>query len=445
MPYGTVALAREALDENSAGPWGPDVASTRMAEEGRAEDMHALVRVAPLLGVLLGAASAAGQSIDGAARRGTRAGPTAPASTSGVSRELLFDHGAWVTQTGGGFQGADVSEVEAGLAVYGDSHAHALGHRVADDFDVEPGYSWGIERLRWRAYQVGAPTSGTITAVFTEVWDGAPSQGGSWIAGDMVTNRLIASAWTGVYRVTSQGLQDPRRAVIEVTADQTYAGFLVGADRWIVVSCDGSLPTGVCAPPTVPWDADDNGEQYTGAWAPLTGGFGGAPADFPFLLEGIPWTLPHTYCTAKPTSCLSPGTLHAWWITTSQAASGPGSADLCVDLVPVGVPGLLFYTTKGPLSSPVALGSIGWLCITPGPGLFRVLPPALAQGTQPCAGTLVFDFGSYLATQTGDPRLMPAALLALGPARVDLQAWYRDRLVVGAANLSNAYWVTVEP
>lgn len=144
------------------------------------------------------------------------------------------------------------------------------------------------------------------------------------------------------------------------------------------------------------------------------------------------------YCTAKPSSILgcTPSIMAP---CQASLGGGPGSANVTCGPVPGGPqPGLILYTTQGPAAAP-AQGPFGFLCITAGPGLFRVLPPGLPGGAAgTCTGSYVLDFGAYLAGPNPDTNLVPGA-------SIDMQVWYRDPPNPAAANFSNAARFTLIP
>jgi hypothetical protein len=144
------------------------------------------------------------------------------------------------------------------------------------------------------------------------------------------------------------------------------------------------------------------------------------------------------YCTSKPSSI--PGCTPSIQAPCQASLSGgAGSADVTCGPVPGGPqPGLIVYTTNGPAAVP-AQNPFGFLCITAGPGLFRVLPPGLPGGAVgTCSGAYVLDFGAYLAGPNPDPNLVSGA-------SIDMQVWYRDPPNPAAANFSNAARFTLIP
>jgi len=200
---------------------------------------------------------------------------------------LLFDNGTWITQTGVGAGGADVSEIESGLNTFGLNMADGIA-RLADDFTNSGTDSWDLQTLTFRGYQTNAPTTGTFTGATVQIWDGPPNVITSTvIAGDTTTNRYVSHVWSNVYRVTSTSLTSTARAVMNITVDLSFIGPLAPGTLWIDVSFMGTSTSGPWGNPTVPWDASDNGLQFFGGtWNTTTSGQGSAPVDFPYLLDG---------------------------------------------------------------------------------------------------------------------------------------------------------------
>jgi len=347
-----------------------------------------------------------------------------------------WDTGPFVNGFGNGFGGANTSAiVNGGLFGYG-TQGGTINNRIADDFTVPTGDTWGLGNLSWKLYQTGAPTTGTITGLNVRLWNSDPLLGGA-AAQTGPANVLLSQVWTGCYRVSPATLLDTSRAIMDVSGDMTWAAALGAGKYWVDVSATGALASGPWSPPTVP-ETFGNGRQSIGG-----GAFLAIVDDFPFSLETLCLsTGPEIYCTSKKSSCGSTPTIGAPAGMTSQAASGPGTFDVTCGPVPPGKYGLVFYTTNGKRPLPVNI-SYGWLCIAD--GTFRVLPPSTGAVGGPCAATYTFDFGNYLATQVGNAALTPAGLAASGGAVVDMQVWYRDPPNPGTANLSNAMRFIVLP
>lgn len=133
--------------------------------------------------------------------------------TSVLNAAELWDNGPLITSPGGGFAGADVSELQ--IRIGGLSYGYGLnlfaGQSVADDFQLDgPAI---IDRVIAHAYQPNAPTSGTIMGFYLRTWSGPPGERDSTVLwGDpgafLGTNELTSSTWSGVYRASTT---DPRR------------------------------------------------------------------------------------------------------------------------------------------------------------------------------------------------------------------------------------------
>ena len=148
---------------------------------------------------------------------------------------------------------------------------------------------------------------------------------------------------------------------------------------------------------------------------------------------------PTIYCTAKPTSIAGCVPTIGGPAASASLSAGSGSYDVTCGPVPGQLAiGVVVYTTSGPLASPVQ-SSFGTLCIDNTSNYFVVQPPQTSGGTLgTCSGLFTFDFGAYLAGPNGDPALVSGA-------QVDMQAFYRDPLNNGGANLSNAMAFTLVP
>jgi hypothetical protein len=252
--------------------------------------MHKLKRLTSLSVPVVLALAASAQQADISAT--VSIGPTqtmaAPAPGQQNSGALLHDNGPFITGVGTGFGGADISEIETGFNTFGYGFQNALGLRLADDFTVPSGQTWTLSNLHVRGYQTGAPTSGTMTGGFVQIWSGgAPMSGGVVLAGDTTTNRMLAQVWTGVYRVTSTTQMGSTRPIIDIDCDMSWAPPLGAGTYWVDFSATGSLASGPFAPPTVPHAAGDNALQFNaGAWGAVIDAVAMLPQDFPYVLEG---------------------------------------------------------------------------------------------------------------------------------------------------------------
>ena len=88
-----------------------------------------------------------------------------PASTvhaSGSTKSIQIAFGPYVTQTGVGAGGANVSELYTaqGFSTFGYGMQSSLGTRVAEEFTICDGRIWNPDVIKWLTYQTGAATTG---------------------------------------------------------------------------------------------------------------------------------------------------------------------------------------------------------------------------------------------------------------------------------------------
>lgn len=359
-----------------------------------------------------------------------------------AAQAVLVSYGEYVTQTGVGAGGADVSEIEPGLSDYGHDMDVSAGRRLADDFNVPSNQTWDIDSFRWITYQVGAPTTGTVTGMGLALWTSDPLLGGP-PAYTGPANSLVTQTWTGVYRVQAPNLTDSSRALIEVVCGALWAPKLGAGTYWIDAAATGSLPGGPYASVRVPRLGTDNARQFSaGTWSALTDTQSGLSQDLLFALGGRASAASViTYCSSKPSSLPN-------CVPTVTAIGEPyclASQGLLLQCAPV--PGrnvgLFFYTLGGP-GGPVNT-PYGQLCLNGAAGIFRVLlngnlpwagTPNAGGTLGACDGAYLLDFNRYFALQVGNPALICGST-------VNGQFWYRDPANPGAANFSQAAQFTM--
>ncbi len=207
-------------------------------------------------------------------------------SPSPTARGVLYDNGPLVNSWGTGAGGHDESVLQnsLGMGVFGFAHHLSSDSRIADDFTLTTRSR--LRRIKFYAYQTDSSTTSTITSVNLRIWDGPPNDpASSVIFGDTITNRLIATTWSNIYRVneTSQGNTDRPVMVNTVNVGIT----LEPGTYWLDWQTGGTLASGPWAPPIT-----RNCQRATGnALQFLTGsGWGrvldGPPQGFPFVVEG---------------------------------------------------------------------------------------------------------------------------------------------------------------
>lgn len=208
------------------------------------------------------------------------------------SRDVLFDNGPLVTHPGGGFGGANASAVQTtlGMSVYGFGMQHTLPNTLADDFTIPAGETWTLEQVTFFGYQTGSSTTSTFTGMYFQIKDDMPP-GGNVVFGDMVTNRLVTSAFSNTYRVLDTSLMDTNRPIMANVCAFNPPLVLGPGWYWICFDATGSLSSGPWGPPVTILGQTTTGDalQYTassGLWNLLIDTGSGAQQGVPFILEG---------------------------------------------------------------------------------------------------------------------------------------------------------------
>jgi len=209
---------------------------------------------------------------------------------------VIYDNGPLLTHPGGGFGGADASALQTALDMntFGFGNQFALGYRMADDFEITDPDGWEIDFVTFFAYQTGAPVEpSTITGIYFQIWDGPPNDPASNIVwGDLITNRLVESSWTNIYRVTDTAMTGNTRPIMASTAEVGL--WLPQGMYWLDWTTAGSLASGPWAPPVTILGETTTGNamQFTDAWAPALDTGTNTQQGMPFLL----WQFPATEC-----------------------------------------------------------------------------------------------------------------------------------------------------
>jgi len=190
-----------------------------------------------------------------------------------------------------------VLQADLGLNTLGFGNQFSLGYRMADDFTIYGPAGWQVNEVTFFAYQSNSTTTPTINGVYFQIWDGPPDNPGSNIVfGDLVTNRLVSTDWTGIYRVADYDMPDDTRPVM---ANVASAGvFLPPGTYWLDWMTDGSLTSGPWATPisVLGETTTGNAMQYTTSWNPALDTGTTTQQGMPFLIKGceeeILWNQP---------------------------------------------------------------------------------------------------------------------------------------------------------
>lgn len=212
-------------------------------------------------------------------------GQYVPGPLYGGGRDVLLDNGAFETEPGLSV----LQSVSLGMNTLGFGHQFLSDIHVADDFEVPPGPGWVISTITFFAYQTNSPTSpSTITGAYFQILDGPPDDVNSSVVwGDLVTNRLTSSMWTGVYRVSETTLTSTARPIMADVCAVVIT--LPPGYYWLEWMTDGSLASGPWVPPitTIGETTTGNGMQYyLEAWGPLLDSGTSTFQGLPFIIEG---------------------------------------------------------------------------------------------------------------------------------------------------------------
>ncbi len=230
-----------------------------------------------------------------------------------VEAPLLHDNGPIVTHPGGGADGADVSVLQTNLEMdtFGFGHQIAAGNRIADDFTISDPGGWQVETVTFLAYQSGSGLDSPITGIYLQIWDGRPGDTGSSVVfGDLVTDRMDYSLWSGIYRTRHDQMANTLRPVMSAVA--VVDRHLPPGTYWLDWSLAGSgAITGPWAPPItiLGQTTTGNARQFTGgAWSDARDGGTNTPQGFPFVIRGtvLPPPPPTPSVTATPSPAPTP-------------------------------------------------------------------------------------------------------------------------------------------
>ena len=222
-------------------------------------------------------------------------------SSNSFAQQVLFNNGlnaggsgtgGFVTNATAGFGGAPISELATslGLSTIGFGAQIASNNSVADDFTIPVGETWEVSSLEFFTYQTGSTTTSTINNLQLRIWNGAPDAGGTVVYGDLSTNMLSSTSFSGVYRVTSTTLTNNQRPIMSVRANLPSPVTFTAGTYWIEYRFGGSLTSGPWACPIAitGQTITGNGKQnINGTWNNLIDGGTGNPAQgLPFIISG---------------------------------------------------------------------------------------------------------------------------------------------------------------
>lgn len=129
------------------------------------------------------------------------------------------------------------------------AQAVANNNYVADDFTLSA--STFINTITFFAFQAGSTTTSTMTGARVRIVTGDPTgqtrDANPVVFGDLSTNRMASTSFTGVYRVTSTTLTGTTRPIMRIVA--TIGTTLPAGTYWLQWGLTGSLTNGPWAVP----------------------------------------------------------------------------------------------------------------------------------------------------------------------------------------------------
>ncbi|MFN8318867.1 MAG: hypothetical protein U0V54_05530 [Saprospiraceae bacterium] len=204
---------------------------------------------------------------------------------------VLHDQSELVNYPAQGFGGADASGTTGNLFGYTSSTSSNI--RTADDIVVPPGEKWLIDSIEFIHYQTGSGTASTINDMRMQIIKGSTPVTASVVYGDLTTNRLHLSSFTGIYRVQPPTFTAVTRPVMKSSV--VTSGLTLSAGTyWIEYMAGGTLTSGPFVPQRTLGTthiSTGNGYQYNGGWVMVTElnttGSNPQPKGFPLIVYGV--------------------------------------------------------------------------------------------------------------------------------------------------------------
>lgn len=223
---------------------------------------------------------------------------------------VVYDNGGLNTNIG-------LSEVQLslGLSTFGFGAQCNFPSPVADDFTLTNPTQ--ITAMEFFAFQTGSSTVSTITAINVQIVTGTPNLPTSIVFGDLDTNVLASTSWTGLYRVDTVAPSLTNRPIMSVVANVNVS--LPPGTYWVKWCLKGSLSSGPWAPPVTILGSGQkpgsNSMHKVGSqdWTFMVDANSGVRQDLPFRIQGT-----ETGGTVAPaTTTDSPISTTTTWTTTA--------------------------------------------------------------------------------------------------------------------------------
>jgi len=179
---------------------------------------------------------------------------------------ILWDQSELVNYSGQGFGGANVSAT-TGL-FFGINVNTSGNYTLADDIIVLPGEKWVIDSIVFFNYQTGSTTTSTINDIRLQIINGNAPGTGAVVFGDLTTNVLNSTSFSGIYRTLPSSLNATNRPIMRSKVVLSELNLFAGT-YWLEHQVNGSLSTGPFSPLRTLGTSHiitGNGYQYNSNW-----------------------------------------------------------------------------------------------------------------------------------------------------------------------------------
>ncbi|MCD4690838.1 hypothetical protein K8S17_05185 [bacterium] len=205
----------------------------------------------------------------------------------GGARDVLWDNGPLMNYEP---DQSMLQDATLGMGTYGFGHQFYYENWMAEDFTIPEGDMWNIETITFFAYQTGSTLTSTFTAYHVVIYDGPPFEPTSTVVfGDVTTDVLQASGWSGVYRTLESAPGGTNRPIMANICEVVVT--LGPGTYYAIWQADGTLDSGPWAPPIVIWNQAETGDGWQSVDNGVTWEYAddssGSIQGFPFIVEGM--------------------------------------------------------------------------------------------------------------------------------------------------------------
>lgn len=183
-----------------------------------------------------------------------------------MSGPILMDQGQLINNPNQGFGGANVSSLTGQF--FGINANTSGGFILADDFIIPNGEMWTIDSIIFFNYQTGSSLLSTINDLRVQIRKGSQPGVGNIVFGNLTTNVLHSTYFSGIYRALSSNLTAVNRPIMVSKFVPTTLDLNSGT-YWLEHQVNGSLSSGPFSPLrtlSTNHEATGNGYQFNNTW-----------------------------------------------------------------------------------------------------------------------------------------------------------------------------------